>query len=197
MPYGARSPRRRDAQRNRLAILRAAVQVMTSHRPVIEMPEIARRAGVGQATLYRHFPDRHALAAAVITHQIAALEAFVRANADHPATFRTLVRDLLLTQVSMRPLVVLVRRGDPQTRERYLHRLITALAEPFRKAQDHGYLRDGLAPNDLVLAFSMIEGVLDAAADAATAQVAAGRSIALLLDGMFTAGEPDPASGHG
>src|SRR3954468_5571681 len=64
--YGAQPARRRDAQRNRTAILRAACEVMTSQRPVVGMPEIARRAGIGQATLYRHFPDRSALAAGVI-----------------------------------------------------------------------------------------------------------------------------------
>nr|BFE78459.1 hypothetical protein GCM10020093_010600 [Planobispora longispora] len=68
MPYGGQGPRRQDAQRNRLAIIQAAVSMMSDPRSLGVMPEIARRAGVGQATLYRHFPDRNALADAVIAY---------------------------------------------------------------------------------------------------------------------------------
>ena len=53
------------------------------------MPEIARRAGVGQATLYRHFPDRSALAAAVIAHHLQRLEADAATDADEPAACGT------------------------------------------------------------------------------------------------------------
>ena len=76
MLYGAPTARRQDAQRNRAAIVEAATEVMTSRESVVAMLEIARRAGVGQATLYRHFPDRAALADAVIVHHLQRLEAW-------------------------------------------------------------------------------------------------------------------------
>ncbi|MER5625929.1 helix-turn-helix domain-containing protein [Streptosporangium sp. NPDC002544] len=75
MPYGAQGPIRQDAQRNRLAIIQAAVNMMSDPRSPLVMPEVARRAGVSQATVYRHFPDRTALADAVIAHQMSRLEA--------------------------------------------------------------------------------------------------------------------------
>ena len=51
---------RRDADRNRQAILRAARRLY-GEWPGAPLSEVARRAGVGQATLYRHFPDRSTL----------------------------------------------------------------------------------------------------------------------------------------
>jgi AcrR family transcriptional regulator len=185
--YGAQPARRRDALRNRTAILHAASEVMTSQQKVVGMPEIARRAGIGQATLYRHFPDRLALAGAVIAYQIERLEQCVAAGRDHPATFRQALDEILRTQITMRPLVLLSRRLDPRTRGRYLRRIIAALAEPLRRAQDDGQVRADLVPDDLVLLLSMVEGVVEGAEDAGEAAAAAGRSIDLALDGVFRA----------
>jgi len=183
--YGAQTPRRRDAQRNRSAIVRAACEVMTSPRQVIGMSEVARRAGVGLATLYRHFPDRDALAAAVVADRVEWLQELVAVGAGHPATFRRVLGELLRTQIKMRPLVLLVRRLDVRSRRRYERQVIALLAEPLRWAQDNGHVRVDLVPSDLTLLFSMVEGVVDGADDAAVAQAAAGRSIDLALDGVF------------
>jgi AcrR family transcriptional regulator len=183
--YGAQTPLRRDAQRNRSAIVRAAGEAMTTQRPVVGMSEIARRAGVGQATLYRHFPDRDALTAAVIGYQIERLEMLVAAGVDDPATFRRALGEMLRTQITMRPLVFLVRRMDARTRRRYERRVIAVLAEPLRRAQEGGHVRVDLVPSDLALLFSMVEGVVEGADDVVAAQAAAGRSIDLALDGVF------------
>ena len=183
--YGAQTPRRRDAQRNREAIVRAACEVMTSRRQAIGMSEVARRAGVGLATLYRHFPDRDALATAVVADRVERLAALVAAGAGHPATFRTVLDELLRAQITMRPLVFLVRRLDARTRRRFERQVIAVLAEPLRRAQDHGHVRVDLVPSDLTLLFSMVEGVVEGTDDVAAAQAAAGRSIDLALDGVF------------
>jgi AcrR family transcriptional regulator len=53
-----RRPRRADARRNFDALLRAAADAFTELGPDVPMEEIAKRAGVGVATLYRHFPAR-------------------------------------------------------------------------------------------------------------------------------------------
>jgi len=181
--YGAQPARRRDAQRNHTAILRAACEVMTTQQPVVGMPEIARRAGIGQATLYRHFPDRDALTAAVIGYQIERLELLIEAGQDDPACFRRVLAELLRTQITMRPLVFLVRRMDPRARRRFEQRVLLTLTAPLRRAQECGLVRGDLVPSDLVLLFGMVEGVLDGAADAAAAR----RSIDLALDGVFQA----------
>src|SRR5690242_11126831 len=139
--YGAQPARRRDAQRNRTAILQAACEVMTSQRPVVGMPEIARRAGIGQATLYRHFPDRSALAAAVIGYLIEGLERCIAAGREQPATFGTALQAILRVQVTMRPLVALTRRLDEATRVRYQRRVTGLLTDPLRRAQEAGWVR--------------------------------------------------------
>ena len=52
---------RADAQRNRDALLEAAAAAFTEHGPDASLEDVARRAGVGIGTLYRHFPTREAL----------------------------------------------------------------------------------------------------------------------------------------
>jgi AcrR family transcriptional regulator len=187
--YGAQPQRRRDAQRNRTAIVQAASELMAGRGAAILVPEVARRAGVGQATVYRHFPDRDALAAAVIAHHLERLEASVKAGAGRPAMFRQLLREALHTQIEMLPLVLLVRRLATATRERYQRRMVLALSAPLRLAQHHGYVRVDLTPEDLVLLFTMVLGVAEAMDDKTAARAAADRSIDLLLDGVFRAAD--------
>lgn len=185
MLYGAPTARRQDAQRNRAAILSAATEVITGGGAGLAMPEIARRAGVGQATLYRHFPDRSALAAAVIEHQLRRLETFAVAGAGEPALFRRLLREVLHTQIAMRPLVVLARRLDPESRQRYQRRMLAAFAEPLRCARAGGAVRADLVPGDLMLLFTMVQGVTEATDDVVLARAAADRAVDLVLDGVF------------
>lgn len=73
---GAVSPpsrMRADARRNREQILRAAREVFAAQGPDAPLDEIARRAGVGIATLYRRFPDRSDLILGVAADVFAAL----------------------------------------------------------------------------------------------------------------------------
>ncbi|WP_306207972.1 TetR/AcrR family transcriptional regulator [Actinoplanes sp. RD1] len=175
MLYGAPTPLRRDARRNRESIVAAAGAVLTGPGPAGLMAAVARRAGVGQATLYRHFPDRYALTAAVIDHELAALAA----RAAAPVDFRHLLGDALHRQVAMRPLVQLAQRLDAPTRRRYEQRLLAALTTPLRTAQARGLIRTDLAPADVLLLFSMVRGV--AAAEDAD------RSVELLLGGLLPA----------
>jgi AcrR family transcriptional regulator len=73
-PQSAPQPARRaDARQNRERVLAAAREVFTEAGPAASLNEIARRAGVGPGTLYRHFPNRHALVAAVVKDRVAAL----------------------------------------------------------------------------------------------------------------------------
>lgn len=63
-------PRRADARRNRDGILAAARAAFTAEGPDVSLNEIARRAGVGPGTLYRHFPTRQKLLAAVLADRV-------------------------------------------------------------------------------------------------------------------------------
>jgi AcrR family transcriptional regulator len=69
-------PMRADAQRNYARLLEAASSAFVEHgADDVSLEEIARRAGVGIGTLYRHFPTRQALLEAVYTDQVESLSA--------------------------------------------------------------------------------------------------------------------------
>lgn len=65
--------RRADAERNRDKILAAARSAFADPAAEVSMAEIARRAGVGMATLYRNFPSRQALLEALYTDEVNAV----------------------------------------------------------------------------------------------------------------------------
>ncbi len=69
---------RADAQRNRDKLLRVAAEAFTDVGVDVPLEEIARRAGVGIGTFYRHFPTREALVVAVYRQQIDDLAAAAR-----------------------------------------------------------------------------------------------------------------------
>jgi len=64
---------RADARRHYKALLVAAEEAFTAHGPDASLDEIARNAGVGNATLYRHFPTRRDLLVAVCIGEVEAL----------------------------------------------------------------------------------------------------------------------------
>jgi AcrR family transcriptional regulator len=69
---GQRRPRA-DAERNRLRLLEAAQAAFSAEREPVTLEQVARDAGVGIGTLYRHFPTREALVEAVYWKELAAL----------------------------------------------------------------------------------------------------------------------------
>jgi AcrR family transcriptional regulator len=75
---------RADAQRNRDRILEAAVDAFAEVGPDVTISEIARRAGVGHGTVFRRFPTKDALRAAVIAKRLDEMLAFARALAARP-----------------------------------------------------------------------------------------------------------------
>ena len=70
---GLAPPRRVDARRNYDRLVAAAREVFSESGLDASLDDIARRAGVGNATLYRHFPTRHALLEAAHRDQISSL----------------------------------------------------------------------------------------------------------------------------
>ena len=66
-------PRRADAVRNRACILEAARRLVTERGTDVAMGEIARASGVAVGTLYRHFPNKADLLAAVVTQYVEAV----------------------------------------------------------------------------------------------------------------------------
>jgi len=94
---GARE-RRSDAERNRQAILDAALSAL-ARRPDAALDDIARSAGVTRTTVYRHFPNREALVSAVYAEAMTAVSGAVRearlAQGPVPAAFQRVVDAVL------------------------------------------------------------------------------------------------------
>jgi AcrR family transcriptional regulator len=82
------APLRADARRNRLRLLAAAEEAFAEEGLGVPVDEIARRAGVGPGTLYRHFPTKEALFEAVIIEHMQSLaeRAEEVSGADDPTT---------------------------------------------------------------------------------------------------------------
>ncbi|MFE1560214.1 TetR/AcrR family transcriptional regulator [Streptomyces sp. NPDC058734] len=84
---------RADAVRNRERILAAAREVFVEFGSEAPLDEIARRAGIGNATLYRHFPDRAALVHHVVLYVMDRVTALAEdALAEEPDAFAALCR---------------------------------------------------------------------------------------------------------
>nr|WP_042177586.1 TetR/AcrR family transcriptional regulator [Kibdelosporangium sp. MJ126-NF4]CTQ93560.1 Transcriptional regulator, TetR family [Kibdelosporangium sp. MJ126-NF4] len=79
-------PLRADARRNRARVLDVAQQVFETEGLAVPIDEVAKRAGVGIGTVYRHFPTKEALLEAILISRVEALvaEAEALADADDP-----------------------------------------------------------------------------------------------------------------
>jgi AcrR family transcriptional regulator len=186
------TPQRSDARRNRTAILRAADEALTRGDSPPPLPEIARLAGVGQATVYRHFSDRRTLAVAVMRQQLANLACLVEHVGDDPAAFRELLRVVLTSQAEMRPLVAILTELPPDEQRRYADRMLAALLPAFRRGQAAGVVRPDLEPGDLATLLAMVEAAVAEVEhrDAAGRPAALARVVATLVDGVC----PPPAA---
>lgn len=81
---------RTDARRNRARLIEVAVEVFTEFGVDASLNEIAKRAGVGSGTLYRHFASRDALLRAVVSERFQSLTAYTRGLLTAPPDGTTL-----------------------------------------------------------------------------------------------------------
>jgi AcrR family transcriptional regulator len=83
---------RADAVRNRAKVLDAARAAFAEQGPDAQMEEIARRAGVGVGTVYRHYPTKQALAEALVEERFDRTIAYARELLDEPDPWRAIER---------------------------------------------------------------------------------------------------------
>lgn len=80
-------PLRADAARNRARVLQVAYETFAAEGLAVPIDEIARRAGVGAGTVYRHFPTKESLFQAIVTDRMTQLmDAARQMIADDPGT---------------------------------------------------------------------------------------------------------------
>jgi AcrR family transcriptional regulator len=178
---------RADAERNRLLILEAAASAFAEEGLDVGMADIARRAGVGNATVFRRFPTKDALVEAIIDEKIAELmDAAARAaRIDDP--WAALV-ELLEASAKLHAR----DRGFFQATEQFLldhpdllrrHRPIIQAVDPLiARAQAAGALRDDVTSLDVMWLVKGAVACLPPSPDLRTDGWR--RYLALLLDGL-------------
>jgi AcrR family transcriptional regulator len=173
---------RKDAARNREAVLDAARDLMGTSS-TFTMSQVARRAGVGQATLYRNFPDRAALATALAAELHEEIAATVAA---HPASFAALLDTIVDCAVRSHGLTQVVREREDAWREleRLRDELIVLVDGPLRAAQAAGEIGEDVRPEDVFLLLAMIDGALQGVVEPARRRALAERTRRLVLSGM-------------
>jgi AcrR family transcriptional regulator len=194
---GGQTGQRSHARRNREALVVAAREVFAERGVEASLEKIARRAGVGVGTLYRHFANRDALVEAVFERRIGEFVAIAEAAAGQPDGWLALVGLLehcLAIQAGDRMLKDVFLRspqgiGPIREARAELRRLFEGLLE---RARAEGSLRDDFTFPDLALLFWSFAPLMDATAG--VAPDAWRRHLHWLLDGLRAgAATPPPA----
>ncbi|MBM2619794.1 TetR/AcrR family transcriptional regulator [Actinoplanes sp. LDG1-06] len=184
---------RRDSVRNRARLVEAAREVFAARGFEATLDDVARHAGLGTGTAYRHFPNKQALAAEVLTgatEQIAidaraALEIddpwlglvdFFQRNAERQARDRGLYE-------------ALTGLGDDEAQARIWPGIITAVSELFDRAHAAGVLRPDAAAQDIPAIFAMLGPAFEMSRTIAPDLWR--RYLTLMLDGLRATGRPD------
>ena len=155
-------PARADAQRNLDALLEAAKAVFAESGVDAPVRDIAEKAGVGVATVYRHFPQRALLIAAVFRREMdACIElAPVLAATHEPAEALSLwLQRFAAFMATKRGLAAALYSGDPVYEGLPAHfetRLIPAMRMLLTAAVDAGQIRDVVGPDDLLNAVARL-----------------------------------------
>ncbi|HEY3545671.1 MAG TPA: TetR/AcrR family transcriptional regulator [Propionicimonas sp.] len=182
---------RADARRNREALVAAAEEVFAEGGASAPLDTVARRAGVGRGTLYRHFPDRAALAVAVYERRLAELEDVAHEHRDDPALLERLVFGVAERQTHVPGLVAVLLDTEAGRVElaRLDDRTRSIVAGPLARARDRGEVRPDVTDDDLMLLFAMVDGLVHAL-PAPLADERVRRACRLMLDGLRQDGVP-------
>jgi AcrR family transcriptional regulator len=161
----AHKPLRADARRNRERVLAAAAEAFADDGIAVPLDDIARRAGVGAGTVYRHFPTKEALFEAVMVERMQRLGAEAHARAaekDAQTALLGFIRHLLAEAAPKRDLVDALTHAGVD-----LHRSLKDIADQMRddiagmlrRAQRAGEIRRDVTISDLM---ALLSGVIAA-----------------------------------
>jgi AcrR family transcriptional regulator len=188
-PTGTAQPRlRADAARNREQVLAAARQAFRELGTAAPLDDIARRAGVNIATLYRRFPDRDTLIRQVLVDGYTlVLDAARAASNDAVTAPSAAIEDFLLSLVEQRDVLVLPLIGGPvvdDTEVLELQREIAATLERLLAVgRAVGAVRPDVTAVDLITASALVCRPMPRLPQAQAVALAT-RHVRVFLDGL-------------
>ena len=183
--------RRADAQRNYDRLVAAARDVFHDHGIDAPLDDIARRAGVGNATMYRHFPTRRELIIAVYSEEVAELcarsQTLLAQDPPGDALFDWL-RDFIAHVAAKRELALSITDDHTSQRsvlfDRWHHSMHTAASALLTRAQNASAVRADLNTSELL---ALANGIALTTTDATQAE----RLVLLVRQGTDTPSTPD------
>lgn len=184
---------RADAQRNLDALLEAAKTVFATSGVDAPVREIAASAGVGVGTVYRHFPQRADLIAAVFRREVDACAAAAPPLARDHEPVEALARWLRRYTsfiATKRGLAAALHSGDPAYEglpEYFRQQLVPALQSLLNTAIDAGQVRAGVEPSELLRAVGSLS-----TASGTDGALESRRMVDLLIDGLRYGAAPKP-----
>lgn len=178
---------RSDAQENRDRVLEAARELFAESGLDVTMREIARRAGVGPATLYRRFPTKRQLVVEAFMDELRACRAIVQEGIADPDPWRGLcsvIERITVLNAQNQGFTDAYMSTIPHEADFTAHRseMLRAIAALVRRAKAAGALRADFEIDDIVLILMAGRGL--ATAPAASRTLAAHRFAALTIDAL-------------
>jgi AcrR family transcriptional regulator len=177
---------RADAERNRAALLTAAQEIFGEQGLDASLDEIARRAGVGNATLYRRFPCRRDLIAEVFAGRMTEYVHLATLALEEPdpwvafVGYLTRIFEMQATDRGLSELLVSMNFDD-DVRLADLRRTVQrGASDVIKRAQDAGALRSDFTRQDIILLLAANAGVLQRLPGGDAWR----RQLGLVLDGL-------------
>ena len=177
-------PLRVDARRNRERLLEAALALFVEAGPDVALEAVARRAGVGIGTLYRHFPTREALVEAAYRSEVAHLhEAAEELLRERPpdaalAAFMDRFVEYAATKRGMKPMLMAVAESGSDVFAEAGEQIRSAVAMLVEAGVAAGTIRADVDAEDVLralgIAFSLPAGQEEQAR----------RVLAIVMDGL-------------
>ena len=174
---------RADARENRARVLTVARELFAERGLEVPMAAIARRAGVGVATLYRRFPTKESLVLEAFAEQFAICQGVIDDALRDPDPWRglrTVIEKVCLLQAADRGFTAAFTASFPELHSGVRERTWEKFEALVQRAKDSGQLRADFSPHDLTLVLMANGGLAGVPVEVATA--ASQRLVAYLLE---------------
>jgi AcrR family transcriptional regulator len=193
MTTAASRPLRKDAARNRAALLDAARAVFAERGLDASLDDVAHQAGVGVGTAYRHFANKYELAGAIMREAVEEIVALAHDSAEIDDPWDGLVHFLegsCVAQIANRGLhEVLMGMHDESLADEASQRLIAPLTSLVERAHTSGALRPEIEVSDVGIVILCLTTIADVTGEVSTDVWR--RYLPMFLDGL-RAGSPLP-----